>query len=106
MGQALEQQHQPGAFGTSTGGALGGGASKFGQQPGAAGAFDQTPGTPGDTQLYYASLNGHLEVVRVLLDAKAEVNKVSSIGQTTLSQAISSNHPEIAALLRDAGAHE
>ena len=56
--------------------------------------------------MYWASLKGHLEVVRALLDAKAEVNKAASGGRTPLSKALSNNHPEVAAFLRDAGANE
>ena len=54
------------------------------------------------TPLYWASSKGHLEVVRALLDAKAEVNKADNDGRTPLYQALSNKHPEIAALLREA----
>ena len=63
----------------------------------------------GETPLYQASMNGHLEVVRVLLDAKAEVNKANNSGETPLYWALYGNYlhsPQIAALLRGAGAHE
>ena len=40
------------------------------------------------------------------MDAKAEVNKATSRYGTPLYRAITNNHPEIAALLREAGARE
>ena len=43
--------------------------------------------------------------MRALLDAKA-VNRSDYDGETPLSQALSRNHPQIDALLREAGAHE
>ena len=60
----------------------------------------------GYTPLYRASLNGHLEVVRALLAAGADVNKSDNYGATPLSRALFYNHTQIADLLRDAGAHE
>jgi ankyrin repeat protein len=63
-------------------------------------------GFSGQTPLYEASMKGHLEVVRALLDAKAEVNKASNTGITPLYMALSGDHTQIAALLREAGAHE
>ena len=53
-----------------------------------------------------ASHYGRLEIVRALLDAKADVNKCNFLGRTPQSQALSRNHTQVAALLREAGAHE
>jgi ankyrin repeat protein len=58
----------------------------------------------GWTPLLGASCEGHLEVVKTLLAAKAEVNKSNTGGQTPL--AIALHHPEVAAVLREAGGHE
>ena len=58
------------------------------------------------TPLSMASWNGYLKVVKTLLAAKAEVNKSNNYGQTPLTLALSSNHHEVAALLREAGGHE
>ena len=41
----------------------------------------------GQTPIFCASQNGHFEVVRALLNAKAEVNQSSSSGETPLSRA-------------------
>ena len=60
----------------------------------------------GETPLYRASWEGHLEVVRALLAAGADVNKSNDYGQTPLSRALAHDHTQIADLLRDAGAHE
>ena len=60
----------------------------------------------GRTPLYWASSQGHLEVVRALLAAGADVNRSDNYGFTPLSVALAFNHTQIADLLRDAGAHE
>ena len=60
----------------------------------------------GWTPLYWASSNGHLEVVTTLLAAKAVVNKSDNDGVTPLTVAATNEYPEIAALLREAGGHE
>ena len=49
---------------------------------------------------------GHLEVVKALLAAEAEVNKGDNWGWTPLRISIFSSHPEVAAVLREAGGHE
>jgi ankyrin repeat protein len=51
------------------------------------------------TALYFASLNGHLEVVQLLLEKNADVNIANKSGQTPLHVA---QTPEIANALLDA----
>ena len=52
-----------------------------------------------------AAEGGHLEVVRTLLDAKADVNATTSSGWTALKAAAKGGHLEVAALLKSFGAH-
>ena len=59
----------------------------------------------GQTPLCWASRNGHLEIVKTLIAAKAEVNKSSVYGYTSLSIALAYNRYEVAAVLREAGAN-
>ena len=68
----------------------------------AAGGVDiNESGRWGDTSLHYASFNGHLEVVNVLVGAGAEVNKTNNNGDTPLHLASRSGHLEvIKALIR------
>jgi ankyrin repeat protein len=58
------------------------------------------------TSLIWASENGHLEVVRALLDAKANVNAKTDTGYTALQRARSEGHMDVVALLRQHGANE
>ena len=62
----------------------------------------------GWTPLHEASYFGHLEVVRALLAAGADVNRsyISEDEESPLSRALAENHTQVADLLRDAGAHE
>jgi ankyrin repeat protein len=60
----------------------------------------------GETPLYRASRKGYLEIVKTLIAAKAEVNKSNDRGYTPLSIALANNRYEVAAMLREAGAHE
>lgn len=55
--------------------------------------FDKTP-------LMYASKHGHLEMVKVLLMAGADINVVSVEGKTALDYAINYKHPEVEGFLR------
>ena len=59
----------------------------------------------GTTPLHWTSFKGHLEVVRALLAAGADVNRSDNRGNTPLSGALAMNHTQVADLLRDAGAH-
>jgi ankyrin repeat protein len=52
------------------------------------------------TALYFASLNGHLEVVQLLLEKRADTDVANKSGQTPLHVA---QTPEIAQALLDAG---
>ena len=58
----------------------------------------------GDTSLRWASSNDHLEIVKVLLAADAEVNKNDDNGNTSLYVASIKGHLEIAKVLLVAGA--
>jgi ankyrin repeat protein len=52
---------------------------------------------------YYQS-NGCLEVVKALLDAKADVNAKTSKGDTALRLASKNGHKEVVQILKGAGA--
>jgi ankyrin repeat protein len=60
----------------------------------------------GWTPLHCASNSGHLEVVQTLLGAEADVNKADNYRRTSLSLALECNRHRVAAVLREAGAHE
>tara|TARA_B100000524_G_C23543507_1_gene332119 strand:+ start:70 stop:597 length:528 start_codon:yes stop_codon:yes gene_type:complete len=68
----------------------------------AAGGVDiNESGEYGNTPLYYASDNGRLEVVNVLVAAGAEVNKTDDDGDTPLHRASRNGHSEVVkALIR------
>ena len=51
-----------------------------------------------------ASMNGNLEVVKVLLDRGAHVNQQDAAGQTALMHASQGNYPQVAGLLLSRGA--
>ena len=51
-----------------------------------------------------ASQNGHVEVVRVLIDAGALINQANTNGATPLLMASQDGHVDVVRLLIDAGA--
>lgn len=51
--------------------------------------------TSGSTALHLAAGNGHIQVVRQLLNANVEVDPVDSLGKTPLYLAAESGHPQI-----------
>ena len=56
----------------------------------------------GNTALHYGSEFGHRDVVKVLLDAGADVNQKDQDGETALATAKRKNHAEIVQLLKNA----
>jgi len=56
------------------------------------------------TPLLFAAREGHLDVARVLLDAKAEIDRPSANGSTPLVVATTNNHIQLAMFLLDRGA--
>ena len=58
----------------------------------------------GGTALGHAVWFGHVETVRLLIDRGADVNAKKRDGLTPLQLANASNHPEIAEVLKKAGA--
>ncbi|MEY4481634.1 MAG: ankyrin repeat protein [Pseudomonadota bacterium] len=60
---------------------------------------------PGWSALHYASTNGHLEIVRFLLDKDAYVDPESPNGTTALMMAARGGHIHIVKLLIDRGAN-
>jgi ankyrin repeat protein len=60
---------------------------------------------PGWSALHYASTNGHLEIVRFLLDKGAYVDPESPNGTTALMMAARGGHIQIVKLLIDRGAN-
>ena len=57
-----------------------------------------------DTALTWAAYNGHLETVRALIDARADVNLPNHRGHTALKLATRWGHTEIEALIEESGA--
>lgn len=55
----------------------------------------------GNTYLHVASMNGHTELVQLLLDAGADVTAVNSYGLTALHMASSAKHFGVVELLLD-----
>ncbi|HUI55454.1 MAG TPA: ankyrin repeat domain-containing protein [Bryobacteraceae bacterium] len=66
------------------------------------GIQEATPGAM--TALLYAARDGRPEIVRSLVDAKADVNQVEANGIAPLLMAITNDHVEVARLLLDRGA--
>lgn len=58
----------------------------------------------GRTALLIASAEGHLEVVRLLIEAGSDLNVTDAEGSTALSLARNYGHLDVAALLEDSGA--
>jgi hypothetical protein len=58
----------------------------------------------GDTPLIRAARMGHVELVRLLLAARADVHAVTATGATALTEAERAGAPDVVALLRAAGA--
>ncbi|KAA8646822.1 Ankyrin-2 [Aspergillus tanneri] len=54
--------------------------------------------------LYSAAMNGHVEVLRLLLDKPADLNIPNNSGMTLLNSAAESGHLEVVRLLLDRGA--
>ncbi len=58
----------------------------------------------GATALMWASLEGHPEIAKLLIEEGADVNVQNDDGATALMAASQEGHKEIAKLLRKAGA--
>ena len=58
----------------------------------------------GETPLYVASQNGHVEVVRLLIDAGALINQAKNSGATPILAASQDGHVDVVRLLIDGGA--
>jgi len=61
-------------------------------------------GWHGQTALMWAAAEGHAEVVRLLIEAGADLNAADKEGTTALILATLNGHLDVAALLLDAGA--
>ena len=68
-------------------------------------AFSDQPGKLGDSALRFAVAEGHVDIVRALLDGGADVNKANKDGATPLSASTNHSSAEIALILLDAGAN-
>ena len=73
-------------------------------------ALDRDPVEPeviggGQTPLIFASGNGDLEIVKVLLENRANINKTDAKGGTALMFASANNYPDIVKLLLTRGAN-
>ena len=58
----------------------------------------------GDTALIYASLNGNVQIVRLLLSYNVNINAKSNNGFTAMAAAVFSGHAKVMNLLKKAGA--
>ena len=59
---------------------------------------------PGNTALTYACCGGFVDVVKILIDAGAELESHNENGHTPLMEASSGGHVNVAALLLERGA--
>ena len=57
----------------------------------------------GVTALMFASQDGHLDMVRALLESNADINAKANNGATALLLAIEGDHSKVAELLRQRG---
>ena len=62
--------------------------------------------TDGITPLIMAALNGHIKIVKLLVEANADINAKNTSGVTALMAATQNGHTAIAELLREYGAKE
>ena len=60
----------------------------------------------GDTALMLASMNGHADVVKLLISYKADVNAKNRDGMSVLVAALNFDHPDIVEMLKNSGATE
>jgi ankyrin repeat protein len=60
----------------------------------------------GYTALMAASEYGHREIVKLLIEAGADVNAADWYGRTALGWALRGGHTDIVNLLKEAGAHQ
>ena len=58
----------------------------------------------GETALHRAATNGHLEVVRLLLESGSDKETTSHLGKTALHSAAENDNLEVVRLLLDSGA--
>lgn len=63
---------------------------------------EQIPGL--GSLLYYSIATGNVEIVKILVNAKADINAVGANGYTPLMMAVVTGHIEIVKILLDAGA--
>ena len=68
-------------------------------------AFSDQPGKLGDSALRFAVAEGHVDIVRALLDGGADVDKANKDGATPLSASVDDSSGEIAMILLNAGAN-
>lgn len=54
---------------------------------------------PGRTALHYAALNGQSEIVQILADEGADINKQDALGYTALHRAAAQGHLEVIKVL-------